>query len=202
MKNLLILIGPSAGGKTTLAQYLQQNDFNEIVSITTRQPRHNEVPGKSYFFWSVDRFTECINSGDMLEYAEYGGNFYGNEKALLRSQIDENYSKSKNSVIITELEGAINLKKWVWQHTDDVKCLTAFCYVPPEEQKRRLIERTLQDLGGAPYDVRIKHLSTFFERAKNSETEYDWMKHKTVDLLLVCDEGSEQHNLAKISRMF
>lgn len=201
MKNLLILIGPSAGGKTTFANFLEQNDFKEVVSMTTRPKRQNEVHGESYFFCSEKDFITYIKNGVMIEYAEYCGNYYGNHVDFLIKQVEQNHQSNKNSVIVLELQGAINLKHWIWENAPDIKCATAFCYIPPSEQKNRLISRILEQVhNGDPGKLR-QHLETFFDRAKKSESEYDWMKHPTVDVLISCDAGSEYFNLEKVKKI-
>ena len=91
MKNLLILIGPSAGGKSTFANFLEQNDFKEVVSMTTRPKRQNEVHGESYFFCSEKDFITYIKNGVMIEYAEYCGNYYGNHVDFLIKQVEQNH---------------------------------------------------------------------------------------------------------------
>lgn len=203
MKKLLILIGPSAGGKTTFANSLESKDFKEIISITTRQPRAGEVDGESYFFWSETQFTNSIKQGRMIEHAEYCGNYYGNEVDVLCEQVDKNHKNGKHSVIILELQGAINLKKWIWENRESTQivCSTAFCYVPPNEQRRRLVDRLLSDVDNQNPASARRHIETFFDRAKNSDAEYDWMKHPTVDILLCCDEGSESYNYQKIMNL-
>ncbi len=92
---MLILSSPSGAGKTTLTRMLLQKediDLTLSVSVTTRPRRMSEVDGVHYHFITPDRFIELRDSGQLLEWAEVHGNFYGTPKepvdALLRSGRD------------------------------------------------------------------------------------------------------------------
>jgi guanylate kinase len=79
---LLVMSSPSGAGKTTLSRRLLQSDamITMSVSVTTRQPRPGEVNGKDYHFITHEEFTRLRDRGDLLEYAEVFGNFYGTPK--------------------------------------------------------------------------------------------------------------------------
>jgi guanylate kinase len=79
---LLVLSSPSGAGKTTLSRRLLAADSNVImsVSVTTRAPRPGEVNGKDYHFISQEEFARLRDRGELLEYAEVFGNFYGTPK--------------------------------------------------------------------------------------------------------------------------
>ena len=51
------------------------------ISVTTRVKRPGEVDGKHYHFIDRRRFDEMVRSGDLLEWAEVFGNFYGTPRA-------------------------------------------------------------------------------------------------------------------------
>ena len=76
---LLVMSSPSGAGKTTLSRRLLALDPNITmsVSVTTRAPRPGEVDGKDYHFISHEEFGRLRDRGDLLEYAEVFGNFYG-----------------------------------------------------------------------------------------------------------------------------
>jgi guanylate kinase len=79
---LLVMSSPSGAGKTTLSRRLLQSDpmITMSVSVTTRQPRPGEVHGKDYHFITHEEFARLRDRGDLLEYAEVFGNFYGTPK--------------------------------------------------------------------------------------------------------------------------
>jgi guanylate kinase len=80
---LLILSSPSGAGKTTLTRLLLERcpDLRFSVSHTTRAPRANEVDGRDYHFVDRQRFTELVDDGAFLEWAEVHGNLYGTSVA-------------------------------------------------------------------------------------------------------------------------
>jgi guanylate kinase len=90
---LLILSSPSGAGKSTLTKNLVDEDhtIQLSVSVTTRLRRHSEIGGRHYHFITADEFKEMRERGDLLEWAEVHGNFYGTprkpvEQALARGE--------------------------------------------------------------------------------------------------------------------
>ena len=75
---LLVVSGPSGCGKgTVLKEVMQQQDLYYSVSLTTRAPRPGEVDGVQYHFVSKEQFEEMIARDEVLEHAEFCGNYYG-----------------------------------------------------------------------------------------------------------------------------
>jgi guanylate kinase len=74
---LLILSSPSGAGKSTLTKLLKDHQLRVSLSVTTRQRRSSEVDGEHYRFITADEFQEMRDHGDLLEWAEVHGNFYG-----------------------------------------------------------------------------------------------------------------------------
>lgn len=79
---LLVMSSPSGAGKTTLSRRLLAADpsIAMSVSVTTRAPRPGEVNGRDYHFITQEDFARLRDRGDLLEYAEVFGNFYGTPK--------------------------------------------------------------------------------------------------------------------------
>jgi guanylate kinase len=76
---LVVLVGPSGTGKSTLAQRLltEFQDLTLSVSFTTRPPRPGEVDGRDYHFIDRAQFLRMVERGEFLEWAEVFGNLYG-----------------------------------------------------------------------------------------------------------------------------
>lgn len=108
-KGLMIVIsGPAGSGKGTVnAHLLKRDDFVYSVSATTRAPRPGEVDGINYHFITREDFLSRIESGDMLEYTEYCGNFYGTP----RKEAEAVLASGKNLILEIEVEGAGNVKR-------------------------------------------------------------------------------------------
>lgn len=73
----LVLVGKAAAGKDHLRKRLTDRGFKFGVSCTTRPPRVGEQNGKDYYFLSEQDFLDLVNLGDMIEYQQFNGWFYG-----------------------------------------------------------------------------------------------------------------------------
>ncbi len=106
---LIVLTGPSGVGKGTLLSSLLQRHPELVlsVSVTTRSPRPGEVEGKSYFFVDRDKFEQMIETEELLEWAEYAGNFYGTPSI----PVIQNIKQGKSVVLEIELQGARQIQQ-------------------------------------------------------------------------------------------
>ncbi len=107
--NLFVVSGPSGAGKgTSVARLLREvPDAWLSVSATTRQPREGEVEGVSYFFKTPEQFQAMIDGGDLLEWAEYGGNRYGTP----RSSVVEAVDAGRQVVLEIDVQGGFQVKE-------------------------------------------------------------------------------------------
>ncbi|AFM01633.1 MULTISPECIES: guanylate kinase [Desulfitobacterium] len=106
---LIVLSGPSGAGKGTLCQELlrQIPQVKYSVSATTRQPRPGEVDGLHYYFRSREEFQTMIEQDQLLEWAEFCGNYYGTPQFAVEQAI-----QAGNDVILEiEIQGALQVKK-------------------------------------------------------------------------------------------
>ena len=55
--------------------------------MTTREPRPTETDGVDYMFVTRDEFEAAVAAGELLEWAEYGGNLYGTPRAPVMEQL-------------------------------------------------------------------------------------------------------------------
>ena len=106
---LAVISGFSGAGKDTLAGKLirEYGDYALSVSATTRAERPGEQDGKDYFFVSKERFLKMIADEELLEYAEYVGNYYGTPKAY----VEQKLADGENVLLVIEINGALNVKK-------------------------------------------------------------------------------------------
>ena len=110
--SLIVFSGPSGVGKGTVRQEIfstPDHKFEYSVSMTTRAQRPGEVDGKDYFFRSREEFEELIRNGQMLEYAEYVGNYYGTPLTYVNETLD----KGIDVFLEIEVQGALQVKKKV-----------------------------------------------------------------------------------------
>lgn len=132
---LIVFSGPSGVGKGTVRQEIfstPDHKFEYSVSMTTRQKRPGEVDSVDYFFRTREEFEKLIKNGQMLEYAEYVGNYYGTPLTYVNETLD----KGIDVFLEIEVQGALQVKKKV---PDGV-----FIFLTPpdlDELKDRLVGR-------------------------------------------------------------
>lgn len=77
---ILLLVGTSGAGKTTLGNFLETLGIPQLVSCTTRQKREGEIDGLTYHYVTKEKFDNL----DKLEQTEYAGNYY----CLTRDEVE------------------------------------------------------------------------------------------------------------------
>jgi guanylate kinase len=107
---LIVMAGPSAVGKGTLAKFIVENysGFSLSVSATTRPARPNEQEGRSYFFVSESDFLEMVESGQMLEWAiVHGRHSYGTPRAAVDTALEQGF----NVLLEIDVQGAFQVRQ-------------------------------------------------------------------------------------------
>ncbi|MBK7859532.1 MAG: guanylate kinase [Archangiaceae bacterium] len=130
---LLVLSAPSGAGKTTLARRLI-TDFPEAefsVSFTTRKPRGVEKSGVDYHFVDTAEFRERLDRGEMVEWAEVFGHFYGTPQEV----VDRARSTDGLAIFDIDVQGGSKIKA---KHPD-----TLLVFVQPPSME--VLERRLRD---------------------------------------------------------
>lgn len=142
---ILILIGKTCAGKTTIRDLLKEKGFDEVVTYTTRPKREGEIDGKDYHFISDEEFINKIHSGFFAEYKTYntvkGLWYYGTSRESLEK------AEGDKVIILTpdglsDLEGSIS-----------VPIFSVYIYA-----NNRSIQTRLKDRGDNPLEIdrRIK----------------------------------------------
>lgn len=146
---LIVLSGPSGVGKGTVRKALFEEtdiDFQYSISMTTRNPREGEMNGEDYFFVTREEFEKNIAEGNMLEYAEYVGNYYGTPKTF----IDDTLASGRDVFLEIEVQGALQVKEKMPEG--------AYIFLTPPDLdalKERLVGRGTEDM-----DVINKRVNT------------------------------------------
>ena len=144
---LFIISGPAGSGKGTVVKKLMEkhSEVKLSISMTTRQPRPIETPDVDYFFVTRETFEERIKNGQMLEYAEYNGNYYGTPRAKVVDSLE-----AGNDIILEiEVEGAMQIKA---SYPDAI----AIMLTPPNGQ---VLEARLRGRGTETEENIIKRLN-------------------------------------------
>ena len=179
MKGKLFAVsGPSGVGKNTvLNSVVQQRDRVQYsISATSRPMRPGEVDGKSYYFVTRAQFETMIENGELLEHAEYVGNYYGTPLAPIREALEA----GTDVVMDVDVVGALNIKKRL------PEAVLVFLTAPSLAEIRRRLEKR--------GDVSPEAMEKRMERAKweySQAYQYDYLVvndtvgHAAAELLAI-----------------
>lgn len=124
---MIVLVGESASGKSSIEKYLVDNyGYNKVVSYTTRQPRPNEVDGVDYHFVSVDEFLKLKKQDFFAETATYNLWHYGTAK--------EDCTNDKIAVLTPH--GLRQISK-----VDGINVLSFYIDVPRRDRLIKILQR-------------------------------------------------------------
>lgn len=160
---LVVISAPSGCGKDTIINEIvkEMGDKAAVsVSMTTREMRPGEAEGVNYYYVSVDEFKRNIENGEMLEYTQYGSNYYGTPVGPVKEKLKE----GKIVFLIIEVEGGENVKKIF------PDCLKIFIMPPSME----VLAKRLRGRGTDSEEAiltRLEIAKTELERA----VEYDFI---------------------------
>lgn len=175
---LIVISGPSGAGKSTVIQKLMEmrSDLCFSVSATTRAPREGEVEGTDYFFVTRDMFERMVRHGELLEHAEYVGNYYGTPSRY----VEQRRAAGKHVLLDIEVQGASQVRSRIQD------AITIFV-IPPSLE---ILRQRLRDRG-TDSDTVIQN------RLKRARAEY---KEATFyDYIVINDDPDEAaHELDSI----
>ena len=134
---LLVISGFSGVGKGTVVNYLKEHKdtYKVSVSVTTREPRPNEIPGVHYHYISNEQFETMINENKLLEYAGYVDHYYGTPREF----VEENLNSGNDVILEIETKGALQVKK------NMPEAILIFILPPSaDELRKRLVGRNTE----------------------------------------------------------
>ena len=182
---LIIVSGFSGVGKGTVIKNLMNRHPEKYafsISATTRKPRPGEENGREYYFVSRAEFISMIEDKELLEHAEYSGNFYGTPASPIEKLLNE----GKNIILDIEVKGMKQVKAM------RPETITVFIIPPSAEE---LIKR-LNNRGTETEEQIMSRLTKATEEGVFA-SEYDCIicnedVEQTTDTLEMCiSEGSQ-----------
>jgi guanylate kinase len=161
---MLILSSPSGAGKTTLTRMLLQTrelDLTLSISVTTRARRSSEVDGIHYRFIGKKQFDALREGGDLLEWAEVHGNFYGTP----REPAEQILGQGRDVLFDIDYQGARQVKE-----KSGGDAVTIFILPPSMRELQSRLERRAEDRP----DIIAKRLSEARNEIRRW-TDYDYV---------------------------
>lgn len=106
---LFVISGPSGAGKGTLVARVREQypNLGLTVSATTRAPRDGEVEGVNYYFLSDEEFSQRVDAGEFIEWAQVHDHRYG----TLASEVDRNLATGRSLILEIDVQGALAVKR-------------------------------------------------------------------------------------------
>lgn len=124
---MLVLVGKSGSGKTSVEDYLIKNhNFVRAISHTTRKKRVNDIDGVNYFFVSRDEMERLESDGQLAEKIVQLDNIY----ALVKEQCQN------DRIVAVAPEG---LKQLVTHN--DLNILSIYLDVNGDVRRERMLGR-------------------------------------------------------------
>ena len=168
---IFVISGPSGVGKGTLCDLLLQEPLNLQLSIsaTSRPQRDHEENGVQYFFKTrsefeamidQDQVESALNQHQLLEWAEYNGNYYGTP----RQTVEKTLQSGKNVLLEIDVQGALQVKAKFSE-----ACLIFIAPPDEEELARRLRGR------GTDSDVDIQNRLSIARQELALQNRFDYV---------------------------
>ncbi len=124
---MIILVGPSASGKTEVSKILAtEYGITKVITHTTRPKRIHEINDRDYHFVSKETFEELKRQKAFVETTIYNDNFYGTSKAELND----------DKCLIVDPQGVAS-----FMALNDPRIVTFGLFASKETLKRRMKER-------------------------------------------------------------
>ena len=162
---LIVISSPSGAGKTSICKKLLEIDdkIKPSVSVTTREPRRNEINGVDYIFTTIEDFKKKISNDEFLEYADVFNNKYGTLINSTKLLADKGYD------VLFDID---------WQGTQQLSqveenILTIFILPPSKEEiEKRLKKRETENSKNSNI---VKDRMLKFEDELSHWKEYDYV---------------------------
>ncbi len=159
----MVVSGPAGVGKGTIVKLACEKAKGNIhlsISATTRNPRPIDEEGVTYYFKTKEEFVSMIERNEVLEWAEYVGNYYGTP----RKPVEDALSKGQDVILEIEVQGAMQIKK------NFPEAVLTFVAPPSrEELENRLRGR------GTETEEQIKSRLETANRELSMMNEYDYI---------------------------
>ncbi len=159
---LVVLSGPSGVGKNTLLNLLlaRMAGIRYSISATTRPPRKGEKDGVDYFFYEEKKFLAMADAGELLEWANFCGHYYGTP----RSYVEDSIANGIDVILDIDTQGAAQLRQKMPEGV--------FVFLMPPSW--HALEERIRGRGKDPEEAIVRRLTTAREEI-NHVADYQYV---------------------------
>jgi len=103
-----VLSGPSGVGKDAVVAGMKRlgRPLHYAVTATSRPRRQRERDGIDYHFVSPQKFQDMVEAGELLEWAQVYGNYYG----VPRQEVEHPLKDGRDVIVKVDVQGAATIK--------------------------------------------------------------------------------------------
>jgi len=154
--HIFVVSAPSGTGKTSLNKRLMQNhtQYKIATSHTTRSKRGDEVNHIDFHFVHHQDFKKLIADGEMIEWANVFGEFYGTSKKMIENEIKDGFKP----ILEIDVQGYQQIK-------NSIKNQKSIFILPPSIEDLWL---RLENRGTDSFDKRWRRINTSTNEMKFS----------------------------------
>lgn len=175
---LVVFLGGAATGKSTLKRILEENGFIRVISHTTREMMHREIPGINYHFINDIIFEIYSREKHLIEETVYNGYRYGIAKH------DINLNKG-NHVATLDKVGLKKIKEYLGEEN-----VISILIKSDEKEVYKRMQRRSDSITEKGIKERLKYDSVMLEGIE-----------KEVDYIVYNEDNSLKHLMQEISKI-
>lgn len=140
---LIVLLGKTCSGKTTIAKEFEKEGFRKVVTCTTRPKRVSEKDGTDYNFLDQAVFDEMKRNGEFAETAEY---VMANDQKVSYGSLKKDFEGDETKILVLTPSGLKTIREsglpvfavYVKTDNETIKKRLKMRGDDPEEAIRRL----------------------------------------------------------------
>lgn len=179
MRKLILLIGPTCSGKSTLEKALNANGIPSIVSYTTRAPRTGEIDGVDYHFLTREDVDALEITGQIVQKVEFTFQYYGSTL----DSIENAFAKSDVAVIVVEPTGLSQFLEYA-SNTGAFEVVSVYVNGTYASLVTRLLDRYAHD--------RIADPAYYWFRLVQQDAAFHEWPHYTQNWNVVLDQVDDE----------
>ncbi len=191
---LIVLSGPSGVGKgTILKEFVNDPELNLAysVSMTTRKMRPGEIEGVNYNFVDRPAFEQAIRDGELLEYAEFVGNYYGTplknveklraEAEAMKAEYEQNLQNARAEagqiVAAAQKTAAARGEELLGEARAQAAALKQKAEADIAQERKKAVNEVKDEIGGMAMEIASKVVEREIKEADHQDLIDEFIKN-------------------------